>query len=125
VTAPFERENGAIRLVAGRCGGCRAALFPYRERCPACGGAVERTLLPERGTLWTWTTQGFEPKSPPYRPDGEFAPFAVGYVEFPGFLRVEGRLTESDPGSLRIGMEMRVVEVDRAGATTYAFAPVG
>ena len=26
--------------------------------------------------MWTWTTQGFRP-SPPYVPDGEFAPFAV------------------------------------------------
>ena len=43
--------------------------------------------------LWTWTTQGFEPK-PPYVADGEFEPYGVGYVEFPGFLRVEGRLTE-------------------------------
>ena len=74
--------------------------FPLRERCPACASAdVSRTLLPERGTLWTWTIQGFEPKSPPYVPDGEFAPFAVGYVEFPGYLRVEGRLTEGDPGA--------------------------
>ena len=39
--------------------------FPLRDHCPACGGAVERELLPSHGTLWTWTTQGFEPK-PPY-----------------------------------------------------------
>jgi len=83
---------------------------------------MEETLLPERGTLWTWTTQGFEPKSPPYVADGEFVPFAVGYVEFPGCLRVEGRLTESDPARLRIGMPMRVVAVDHTGIASYAFA---
>ena len=44
-----------------------------------------RELLPSRGTLWTWTTQGFEPK-PPFVPDGEFEPYAVGYVEFSGLL---------------------------------------
>jgi uncharacterized OB-fold protein len=84
---------------------------------------VATTLLPERGTLWTWTIQGFEPKSPPYVADGEFVPFAVGYVEFSGYLRVEGRLTENDPARLRIGMPMRVVAHDHAGIPSYAFAP--
>jgi uncharacterized OB-fold protein len=98
--------------------------FPVRERCPACGAPeLVETLLPERGTLWTWTTQGFEPKSPPYLPDGEFAPYAVGYVEFPGYLRVEGRLAGSVPERLRIGMSMRVVAYDHAGVSSYAFAP--
>jgi uncharacterized protein len=82
--------------------------------------------LPRRGTLWTWTTQGFEPP-PPYRAAaeaGEFEPYAVGYVELPGFLRVEGRLTESRPERLRIGMPMEVVAVTLGDRVTYAFAPV-
>jgi uncharacterized OB-fold protein len=124
VTGPVEVENGVARLVAGACGDCGAVTFPFRELCPACGSAgVDQTLLPERGTLWTWTTQGFEPKSPPYVAEGEFAPFAVGYVEFPGYLRVEGRLTESEPERLRIGLPMRVVAVDHAGIPSFAFAP--
>jgi uncharacterized OB-fold protein len=89
---------------------------------------VERVSLPRRGTLWTWTTQGFEPPSPPYRPEsdgGEFEPYAVGYVELPGFLRVEGRLTESRPERLRIGMPMEVVAVTRGDRVTFAFAPAG
>jgi uncharacterized OB-fold protein len=109
--------------VAGRCAGCRQFTFPLRERCPACGGALVRELLPPRGTLWTWTTQGFEPK-PPYVPDeGEFRPYGVGYVEFEGYLRVEGRLTEADPERLAIGMPMEVVALERGGGVTYAFAP--
>ncbi len=67
--------------------------------------------LPGRGTLWTWTIQRFMPKTP-YN-SGEtpetFKPFGVGYVELPGGVRVEGRLTEGDPGKLRIGMAMDVV----------------
>lgn len=124
VTAPVRVVDGVARLVAGTCGECGTVMFPLRERCPGCGSpSVSETLLPERGTLWTWTTQGFEPKAPPYVPDGEFVPFAVGYVEFPGYLRVEGRLTESDPERLRIGMEMRVVRFDHGGISSYAFAP--
>lgn len=82
--------------------------------------------LPRRGTLWTWTTQGFEPPSPPYvrDGDGEFEPYAVGYVELPGFLRVEGRLTESRPERLRIGMEMEVVVSANGGRPTFAFRVV-
>ena len=83
---------------------------------------MERVLLPRSGTLWTWTTQGFEPKPPYVSDEGEFVPYGVGYVEFDGFLRIEGRLTTAE--GLAIGMPMEVVAVERAGRTTYAFAPV-
>ena len=78
----------------------------------ACSGQdVSVEALPRRGTLWTWTVQQFMPKSP-YN-SGEtmetFKPYGVGYLELPGGVRVEGRLTESDPEKLRIGMEMDVV----------------
>ena len=119
---PVEIVDGAARLVAGRCVDCASMSFPLRGRCPSCGGDVERVLLPTRGTLWTWTTQGFEPKPPYVADEGEFTPYGVGYVEFGGFLRVEGRLTRAD--GLEIGMPVEVVAVERAGRTTYAFAPV-
>lgn len=123
-SGPVELVDGAARLVASRCEDCGTVTFPEREHCPGCASAnVARVLLPEQGTLWTWTTQGFEPKSPPYVPEGEFRPYAVGYVEFPELLRVEGRLTESDPSRLEIGMPMRVVGRDHAGIPSYAFAP--
>lgn len=125
--SPLELGDGPPRLEAGRCGGCGDVTFPLRARCPGCGGDLERLLLPPRGTLWTWTTQGFEPPSPPYVGDtggDEFAPFAVGYVEFDGLLRVEGRLTEPEPDRLRIGMPMEVVALERGDRVTYAFKPV-
>jgi uncharacterized OB-fold protein len=78
----------------------------------ACSGQnVKVEELPRRGTLWTWTIQQFMPKSP-YNTDETaetFRPYGVGYVELPGGLRVEGRLTENDPRKLQIGMEMEVV----------------
>lgn len=67
--------------------------------------------LPGRGTLWTWTIQRFMPKTP-YRSNETpetFKPYGVGYLELPGGVRVEGRLTENDPAKLHIGMEMDVV----------------
>jgi len=127
MTEPLALSDGTPSLVAGRCGACDEVTFPLRARCPACGGDLERIVLPPRGTLWTWTTQGFEPPAPPYLPDvgdAEFVPFAVGYVEFAGFLRVEGRLTEASAERLRIGMPMEVVALERGDRVTYAFAPV-
>jgi uncharacterized OB-fold protein len=99
-------------LLASRCKDCGIASFPVAQSCAACSGQnVKVEELPTRGTLWTWTVQQFMPKSP-YN-SGEtmetFKPYGVGYLELPGGVRVEGRLTESDPEKLRIGMEMDVV----------------
>ncbi len=99
-------------LLGSRCNRCGTATFPVAESCMACSSqdmSVEK--LPRRGTLWTWTVQQFMPKSP-YN-SGEtpetFRPYGVGYVELPGGVRVEGRLTESDPDKLTIGMEMELL----------------
>jgi uncharacterized OB-fold protein len=62
----------------------------------------------------------------PVDPDA-FEPYGVGYVELPGEVRVEARLTESDPMRLAIGMPMELVLVPAPGAgdvMTFAFRPV-
>lgn len=106
----WPSENPA--LLGSRCDECNIVSFPAAESCMACSGqSVTVEELPRRGTLWTWTVQRFMPKSP-YN-SGEtmetFSPYGVGYVELPGGVRVEGRLTENDPGKLAIGMEMDVI----------------
>jgi uncharacterized OB-fold protein len=95
-------------------------------------GVVE---LADRGTLFTFTTQGFLPKEPYTGPEAgleneaDYTPFAIGYVELPGEVMVETRLTEADPTRLEIGMPMRLVivpfrtEADGTEVMTYAFAP--
>ena len=58
-----------------------------------------------------------------------FKPYGVGYVELPGQLKVESRLTIADPTALKNGMAMELVgEVigkDEEGndLVTFAFAP--
>ena len=99
-------------LLGSRCRDCGIATFPVADSCLSCSGQdMAQEELPGRGTLWTWTVQQFMPKTP-YN-SGEtpetFKPYGVGYLELPGGVRVEGRLTENDPAKIHIGMEMDVV----------------
>lgn len=122
------------QLLGGQCSGCRAVTFPVQSRCPRCGTQSMAELpLPRRGTLVSWTTQGFPP-SVDYRgdPTGEsFEPYGMGLVQLEDMVRVESRLTESDPQKLDFGMEveLRIVPfyVDKDGdeIVTFAFSPVG
>jgi uncharacterized OB-fold protein len=109
------------RLIGSRCRECGVVTFPAQRSCPRCTSVdVEERLLGRTGTLYTWTVQGFRPK-PPYAGPEEFEPYGVGYVELPGEVRVEARLTESDPSRLQIGMEMELTLIPGA---TFAFRPV-
>ena len=115
------------RLIGSRCRNCGTVTFPRQGTCPRCTSTdVQERRLARRGTLWSWTIQRFRPKSPPYTGPEEFEPYGVGYVELPGEVRVEARLTEADPARLHIGMPMELVLVPApgaAGAQTFAFRP--
>ncbi|MGI9643805.1 MAG: Zn-ribbon domain-containing OB-fold protein [Ilumatobacteraceae bacterium] len=128
----FTWPSDEPKLLGSRCRNCGNHMFPVQDGCPRCmSDDSEEIELATRGTLWSWTVQAFPPKAPPYLgPTGDdFVPYGVGYVELPGQVRVEARLTENDPGKLEIGMEMELV-VDPLGIdedgnelVTYAFAP--
>jgi uncharacterized protein len=130
----FTWPSDQPALIGSRCVDCGNHMFPVQDSCPRCSGSSTETVeLERRGRLWTWTVQGFPPKSPPYAGDDDpktFRPFGVGYVELPGQLKVETRLTESDPEQLEIGMEMELVIIpltkddDGNDIVTFAFAPV-
>ena len=127
------RDDGP-HLLGSTCLDCGTYAFPPQNGCQRCAGTdTEPVELGNRGTLWTFTVQGFPPKAPPYRGNTDpatFRPFGVGYVEIPGQLKVEARITESDPARLRIGMSLEMVletiATDDAGndVVTYAFRPV-
>jgi uncharacterized OB-fold protein len=131
----FTWPSDEPQLIGSRCTACGVMTFPKQDGCPRCtGDQMEEALFDRRGTLWTFTTQQFVPKSPPYiRAETEetFRPYALGYVEFPGQAKVEGRIDVDDFSKLQIGMEMEVVVVpfaeDDEGneILTYAFRPVG
>jgi uncharacterized protein len=124
------------QLIGSTCGSCGATAFPVQQRCPKCSaGDMSQALLPRRGTLVAWTTQGFPP-GPPYKgPTGKaFVPFGVGLVELglqqEAVIRVEGRLTENDPAKLEFGMPVELTMIpfttddDGNDIVTFAFKPV-
>ena len=126
-------EGDPPRLIGSRCGACGNVTFPRQRGCARCGASDMRDeALHPRGTLYTWTSQGYMPKEP-YRVDQSdepFVPYLLGYVELPEQVRVETRLINCDPDSLVIGREMELtffpLRHDEAGREVmlYAFQPV-
>ncbi len=119
-------------LIGQRCDDCSTLSFPLSSGCPRCSSqSVSSTELSNRGTLWTWTSQEFQPPTPPWVGESgdAFTPYYLGYVELPGELRVETFLTGIEDRLPKIGEEMELVVVPFAhndeGDTilTYAFAP--
>jgi uncharacterized OB-fold protein len=120
------------QLIGSACGSCGATVFPMQPRCPKCStGEMSEILLPRRGTLVAWTTQGFPPGAPYKGPTGEaFIPFGVGLVQLDDVIRVEARLTENDPAKLQFGMEVELIMIpfttddDGDEVVTFAFQPI-
>jgi len=73
---------------------------------------MEVVELSPTGTVWTWTSQEFLPKAPPYAGEETaetFQPYYVGYVELEGELRVESRLVGFADGPPHIGQQVETV----------------
>lgn len=125
------------QLIGSECASCSAVVFPSQDRCPRCSaGGMNEVMLPRRGTLVAWTTQGFAPGAPYIGPTGkDFVPFGVGLVQLgqgeEAVVRVEGRLTENDPEKLKWGMDVELTmipfatDADGNEVVTFAFAPLG
>jgi len=107
--------------------------FPRQASCPrCCGSDITARPLGSVGRLWTWTTQEFAPKSPPYAvtrsPEG-FAPFLVGYIELPGEVIVESRIVAPRSQKLAIDMPMQLTfaplftDAEGIEVIGFAFAP--
>jgi len=124
-------------LLGSRCGSCATVTFPSQSSCPRCNSEdMELIELPDKGTLWTFTTQGFRPKSPPEGgylgndTEETFEPYAIGYIELADHCKVESRLAGAELDEFQIGMEMELAIVpfrkDDAGndVMTFAFRPV-
>jgi uncharacterized OB-fold protein len=125
--------GGRPSLMGSRCKQCGEVYFPAAHSCTrCCGNELEAADLGSEGRLWSWTIQGFLPKSPYDSGETEldFKPYGVGYVEMASGIKVESRLTLAEPELLRIGMSMELTLVpyrltaDGVRVFTFAFQPI-
>lgn len=104
VAANLFKTAPELRLIAARNRKSGQLVFPS----PGESEAFETVELPNHGVLWSYTVQRFAPKSPPYRSDEPFSPFAVGYVELEGAIIVESRLVDVPFDRLRVGLPVEL-----------------
>ena len=100
-------------------------VFPMPTGDAAAG--VEIYPLSRHGTLWSWTSQDFRPKSPyegPSEGPQDFKPFLLGYIELPGEVIVESYIVDTTLADLRLGMAMEFTLTPfDARRATFAFRP--
>ena len=126
--APIAQDlwtnDGEPRLIGGKLPSGEI-VFPMPTGEAAAG--VEPHPLARRGTLWSWTSQDFRPKSPyegPSEGPHDFKPYLLGYVELPGEVIVETRIVDARLDELKLGMPMEfVVAPFDQNRSTYAFRP--
>jgi len=112
------------QLIGGRDPATGRIVFPRPD-----GERYDPLPLSNRGTIWSFTIQRFRPKSPPYDGPAEFRPYAVAYVDLPGEVIVESRLTNVAFDKIAIGMPVELVLIPLdPGATdsvlVHAFQPI-
>lgn len=118
-------ETNPPHLIGGRERETGRVVFP----CPP-GERYKEVTLSRTGTLWSYTIQRYRPKSPPYKGPEAFRPWAVAYVELPGEVIVEARLTDVAFEDISIGMplEMTMIPLDPDAPDSVmipAFRPSG
>lgn len=117
-------DEAQPRLIGGRDRRTGRIVFP----CPP-GSQCEPWPLQRIGTVWSYTIQRYRPKTPPYAGPEAFRPWPVAYVELPGEVIVEARLTDVPFDAIRIGMsvELTLTPLDpdqQDGVMIPAFKPV-
>lgn len=117
-------DEAAPRLIGGQHKASGEIVFPMPD-----GDAAQHydpVPLSRTGSLWSWTSQDFRPKSPPYAGPEAFSPYLVGYVELPGQVIVETRIEGATLADLKLGMAMELTFTEFApGRSTFAFRPAG
>jgi uncharacterized OB-fold protein len=124
-------EDG-FQLIGSQCQRCGDTVFPVQSICQKCSSQdMAEVRLPRRGKIVAWTTQSFVPSEPYIGATGsDFVPYGVGLVQLGDVVRVEGRLTISDPEAIETGMEVELTMVplttddDGNDVLIYAFQPV-
>ncbi len=118
-------DRQADTLPACRCAQCGQVYFPRRDLCPVCGDgpAMLDAVVEGPGTLYASSVIHIAPKN-------FTVPYAVGYVDFPGNVRVLGQIAWTPGTQLRPGMAMTIghgpIARERDGSVreSFVFHPV-
>ena len=96
------------KVMATRCKKCGTAYFPPKMDCPSClQSEVEWFEVAGEGKLVTYTAVNYGPTG--FEDD---APYLLAVAEFPGGVRVFGRLDrEIAEGDIKIGMSVKPVTI--------------
>jgi uncharacterized OB-fold protein len=77
--------DGEPRLLGNRCTTCGTFFFPRADflcRNPTCDGtAFEEAPLSNRGRVWSYTVNRYQPPAPYVAPSEPFEPFGIAAVE--------------------------------------------
>ena len=118
------------QLLGSRCVACGEVFFPRRQSCANCQGEkMEDIKLSKKGKLYSFTTVRYAPP-PPWRGPEPFKPYNAGLIELPEGIRFLAMLTDCDPNTLKLDMDVELVIekqfVDAEGndVMTYKFKPI-
>jgi len=126
-------ENEQFTLLAGHCQACNKLYFPSQDNCSVCEIQLQEYKLPNTGVIWSWTTQNFQPKSPPYDDKqgiDNFEPFFLGIIDLGNEIRITAKLINVHMNNIQIGMPVELVELPFESlkngnqVTSFAFKPI-
>jgi len=100
------------KVMTTRCKKCGVSYFPPKLDCPKCSSSdVEWFEIKGDGKLLTYAVVNYGPTG--FEND---APYTLAIADFPGGLRMFGRLSRDiKEGDIKIGMPVKVVPVKLAG----------
>lgn len=116
-------SRGKPQLTGGRCRACSAMSFPRAAVCTNClSEEIEGTELGDKGSLYSYSIIHQAPK-------GWTVPYALGYVDLPGDVRVLAHIdapAEFITIDMQVQLAVGIVGSDKAGAPlmSYTFKPI-
>ena len=110
----FTMDEASPRLLGTRCTKCGTYFFPREQtfcRNPGCTSTeFEEVTLSDRGKLWSFTNNCYQPPAPYVSPD-PFEPYSVAAVELANEkMVVLGQVAKGfGVADLKAGIEMKLV----------------
>ncbi|MCL2915506.1 OB-fold domain-containing protein [Shewanella corallii] len=124
-------DDEGIYLRASQCPNCSQICFPPELQCNRCDLQTELLPLSREGVLWSWTTQAYPPKAPPFADQQlieNFSPFLLGFVELPEGIRVITRLQNVHTPEIGIPVKLTPLDItlapNKQARQAFAFVPI-